>query len=294
MTMFLLFAQGCQEKRSVACSVGEASCSCFPDGSCKTTDHSRLFCDRGVCVPEPCTAGSEDCRCYGNGTCDPLDGVPMTCDGNVCRKTDPPDPGELNGPCRENGTCGEHDGQALMCRQGACELVTCPSGELGCPCALYGRCEAEGGDSVVCNQGICVPPDCSTGAIGCPCESSANCEEEAECLAGICRRGGAVASVEGEGVRGCDVVVVLPELAGAKAAFDGALLGETSQRGKRFALSFTVQEDRDFTGDLAVIQREPSWFGDPVSGWTEAVTLESGLCYDRAGVLLDSAEVKVR
>ncbi|HWA72745.1 MAG TPA: hypothetical protein VG937_10435 [Polyangiaceae bacterium] len=130
--------------------------------------------------------------------------------------------------------------------------------------------------------------------MGCSCTSSTACEGNAECLTGVCRPSGALIAVEGEGVRGCDVVVGLPELAGAKAEFDAALIGEGMQRGKRFALSFTAREDSDLAGEIAVVRREPTWFGDATVGWSKGLTLESALCYDRAGVFLESAGASVR
>jgi len=246
-------------------------------------------------VPDECPAGTEGCRCYGNRTCDPLDGVPMTCDGNVCARTDTPEEGELNGACGEDGSCGGEGDEALVCVNGACELQACPSGTAGCPCEIYGRCESTDAEPLLCSDGLCLPPDCSGGQVGCPCDDERPCQEGAECVLGFCRRKG-TASIEvaGAGVRACDVVVALPELAGAEAEFAAAYLGETYQRGQRFALSFMAKEDEDIVGEVAVVRRVPIWFGDPATGWRAPVTVESQACYDRAGVVVADGHVAVR
>lgn len=276
------------------CLPGTLSCPCLADATCNQSSSNHLYCDRGYCVPDDCPAGKTGCRCYENASCDPLDGVPMTCDGNVCKKTALPNPGNLNGACLQDNQCASSQGTALQCVNGTCQVATCPSGQPGCACDVYGKCATANGQTLICNHGLCTPPDCTTGAVGCPCPDAGTCASDAQCGSGICRNAGLVLRVTAVGARACDVTLVLPELAGAKATFDTSVIGETFQRGTRFALSFAARQDQDVTGQVATLERVPTWWGDGVTAFASTPTVERTVCFDRLGIAISEANVDVQ
>lgn len=275
------------------CVAGTLSCPCFADATCTQSGAKRLFCDRGYCVPDDCPAGSEGCRCYPNATCDPLGGVPMTCDGNLCAKTQTPDPGTVNGPCLQDKRCGQYGGKSLQCVSGTCQVGDCPSGRLGCPCNMYGNCGMLGGQPVICAKGACVPPNCSPGDLGCPCPDAGACNDGVECALGFCRAPGLVMKLNAVGARACDVVLSLKERAAVKATFGSSVLGQVFQRGTTLALSFAAREDADLSGQIAALERVPTWWGDGASTWSEPLTVTSAVCYDRTGMSVSEAYVNV-
>jgi len=277
-----------------SCPPGTPSCPCRDDATCLPHDKTPHICDRGFCVPDDCPAGTKDCRCYGNATCDVLDAVPMTCDGNVCKPTVLPASGELNGTCTSTTDCKTKESSALGCASGLCQRVDCPSGRLGCPCKVYGKCDDSAGNSVICNGGVCLPPDCKAGKAGCLCSKDSTCDAGSTCTLGVCRSAGATLKLQATGARACDVVLELAELAGAKAEFDAAVLGETYQRGKRFALSFMARADTDLSGDIAVIERQPTWWGDSATAFSAVPILDKSTCYDRLGAVLADSSVTLR
>jgi|GEM_PF-2673110 len=276
------------------CVNGTIACPCLPDATCTQSATKRLSCDRGYCVPDDCLAGKEGCRCYENASCDPHEGVPMTCDGNVCKKTTLPNPGDLNGACPQTGQCGSNNGTPLQCVSGTCQVAHCLSGQPGCPCDVYGQCAAVNGQSMLCNRGLCTPPDCTSGAVGCLCPDAGACAGGAQCNSGICRSAGPALRVTAAGARACDVILMLTDQAGAKAHFDSSVFGETFQRGTRFALSFAAREDKDLSGQLATLERVPAWWGEGVTAFASAPTVERAVCYDRLGIAISEASVDVQ
>ena len=222
----------------------------------------------------------------------------MTCDGNVCKPTKVADPGTVNGACLQDNKCSQPDGGTLQCASGTCQVATCPSGNPGCPCGSYGSCNAVAGQTVICNRGLCVAASCTQGDVGCACPDGGTCKFGLQCTVGICQAAGpaihVAAAGAGAGARACDVVVALPELAGAKATFDTSVIGETFQRGKTFALSYAAREDKDLTEQAAVIERVPTWWGEGVTTWSQPLTIQSAVCYDRLGNSISEAKVNVQ
>jgi hypothetical protein len=103
-----------------------------------------------------------------------------------------------------------------------------------------------------------------------------------------------VLQVTAAGARACDVVLLLSDQAGAKANFDSSVLGASLQRGTRLALSFAAREDKDLTGQLATLERVPTWWGEGVTNFASAPTVERAVCFDRLGIAISEANVDVQ
>ncbi len=125
---------------------------------------------------------------------------------------------------------------------------------------------------------------CAPGKRGCACTSALTCDSQLSCLDALCVQSRSwTLSFEGESVRACDVLLVSPDASRIESAtFAANVQGQTSARGKRFAVSFVSRSGPLGHGAVAL------------RGAGEAPAVAERACFDEDGAEVPGVEVSVQ
>ncbi|MFN3200379.1 MAG: hypothetical protein ACE366_18420 [Bradymonadia bacterium] len=112
----------------------------------------------------------------------------------------------------------------------------CEPGTQGCACNMN-TCAS----GLQCVSEVCVPANCSPGTLDCVCADGNTCEGALSCEGGVCQMAEIPADalqVQGNNVRGCDVMFTEGDTKVAEVRFNDGVVGQFLRRDGKVALSF--------------------------------------------------------